>query len=126
MPIVVVDDEGERKPLKTAPPDGYVILRGLTHGQKMARQQLNNKMVMKTRRGQKDIDTVLELFNEQTTLFDFAHCIIGHNLMDKDGREFNFKDPLDVKRLPGKVAEEISKLMDELNNFEDDEELGKS
>lgn len=45
MPIVTgnVSAEGERFELKSAKPDGFVVLRRLTYGQKMLRRGLLSK-----------------------------------------------------------------------------------
>jgi hypothetical protein len=126
MPIATVspDDEPVTEQLKTCPPDGFVMLQRLSHGQKMHRRQLSSKMSMKAGKGKKDVETVIEAFNTATELYDFATCIVDHNLTDKSGRKLNFKIAADVQMLKGPIGEEISTLMDNLNNFEADEEVG--
>lgn len=128
MPVATVspDDEAERKELKSCPPDGFVLLRRLSHGQKMHRRTLSSKVVMKAAKGKKDVETSIDAFNAAAELYDFANCIIDHNLTDKSGRKLDFHNPRDVELLKGPIGEEISTYMDELNNFELDANVGNS
>lgn len=124
MPVAVVQGEPERKDLKTCPPDGYVKIKRMTHGEKMQRRAFSSKMMMEADQRSKSMRGEIDLFNEQAELYDFAHCIVEHNLTDIDGRPLEFKNPKDVKLLAGQIAEEISQYIDELNNFEDSDEVG--
>lgn len=135
MPVAVAIDAPQRFTLKTLPKDeslpspqgdaGYVVLKRLSHGDKMTRRSFTSKMTVKAKRGQKDVESELDAFNEKTDLFDFANCIVEHNLTDEQGNKLDFRRAEHVRMLDGRVAEEISTLMDKLNNFEDDEEAGK-
>lgn len=137
MPIAVSRDstEGERFELKSAPPDGFVSLKRLSYGQKMFRQSLLAKAKMEVGGGgnraerraaaNKSFTTELELINEKVTLFEFSNCIIDHNLEDLNGQKLNFSNPEHVKMLDGRVGEEINDLINDLNNFEADDETGK-
>lgn len=135
MPVAVVTDKPQRFELKTLPKDdnlpspegdaGYVVLKRLSHGDKLTRRGFTSKMTVKAKRGQKDVESELDAFNEKTDLFDFANCIVDHNLTDIAGNKLDFRREDHVRLLDGRVAEEISTLMDKLNNFEDNDELGK-
>lgn len=134
MPVAVASDVTVRKALKTLPADpalpspagdeGYVVIRRLTYGEKMTRRSINSKMTVEAGKGSKQAKTVIDAFNEGTDLFDFATAIVSHNLTHKDGRPLNFQLAQDVRMLDGKVAEEISSYIDDLNNFEADEDAG--
>jgi hypothetical protein len=134
MAIAVATDVPEHVKLKTVPanpkiegPDGeqgFVDIRRLSYGEKMAKRAFNSKMTVKSKRGSKDAESIIDTFNERSDLFDFANAIVHHNLQDKDGRLLNFRNEQDVKKLAGQVAEEIQTAIDKLNNFEDDEEMG--
>lgn len=137
MPVAVATDVPELRKLKTLPADpnvegpageqGWVKLRRLTYGEKMARRAINSKMTVKSGgKGKKDAETVIEAFNEKTELFDFANCIVDHNLTDANGNKLDFRLEAHVRALAGHVAEEIQSYMDELNNFEMDDEAGNS
>jgi hypothetical protein len=138
MPIAVAvsGGEGERFDLQTAPPDGFVVLKRLSYGQKMFRRSLLSKAQMKTggggnnraeRRAQANQGFMaeLELMNEKVTLFEFQNCITDHNLQDANGQKLDFGNPEHVKMLDGRIGEEIDELINDLNNFEADEETGK-
>lgn len=137
MPIAVStnSNEGERFELKSAPPDGFVVLKRLSYGQQMFRRSLLSKAKMETGGGGNRADrrananrgfmAELELMNEKVTLFEFANCITDHNLDDANGQRLNFSNPEHVKMLDGRIGEEIDELINDLNNFEADEETGK-
>jgi len=143
MPIAVavVSDEGERFDLKSCP-GGFVVLKRLSYGQKMLRRSLLSKAKMQTGGGGNRAErraksnqgfmAELELMNEKVNLFEFANCIIDHNLEylanpeDKSSVALlDFTKPEHVKMLDGRVGEEIDELINDLNNFEEDEETGK-
>ena len=70
--------------------------------------------------------------NEKVTLFEFANCILEHNLeylADPNDLSsatlLDFTKPEHVKMLDGRVGDEIDELINDLNNFEDDDETGK-
>lgn len=137
MPIAVAQtsDTGERFELKSAPPDGFVVLKPLSYGQKMLRRGFLSKAKMETgaagnraerrERSKQSFTTELELMNSKVTLFEFANCIIDHNLTDINGEKLDFKNPSHVEMLKGGIGEEIDELINDLNNFEADEETGK-
>lgn len=138
MPVAVVMEEPERKELKTLP-GGYVLLKRLSYGEKLEKRKFNSKMEMEIDKGSRTAKSILDIFNEASELFDFAHCIVEHNLTkfvhkvtgqpvkasDPEGIELplDFLKPSDVRMLPGHISEEIGALMDALNNFEEDEEV---
>lgn len=125
MPVAVVG-EPKRYDLKTLPPDGYVVIRRLSHGEKNVRRAMNSKMTMKATKGRKDVDTVIDAFNADVDAYNFKNCIVEHNCLDKDERLLNFANPADLAKLDGKVSEEIATYIDLENNFEDDDDLGNS
>jgi len=129
MPAAVVNmSSTERFDLKSAPPDGYVVLRKMTYGQKLVRQQNAMKIQMEMQRGRKSGNTKanMEMESLQTTITDFRNCVIEHNLTDDGGQLLNLATEFDVSRLDPRVGEEISTYIDQMNNFEDEEALGNS
>jgi hypothetical protein len=142
MPLAVVVEEPVRRDIKSCPPDGYVMIKRLTYGEKLERRKYNSKMEMKMTRGSRDATSIIDIFKEEMELYDFAHAVDGHNLTklvnkntgqqckrdDPDAIEvpLDFLKPSDVKMIAGQIAEEIGKYIDELNNFEEDEETGNS
>lgn len=124
MPIAVVSEEPEHFDLKSLP-GGYVKIRRMTYGEKLTSRKFTGKMEVTAQRGSKDIKSMLDVFNEQSDLYGFAKCVVEHNLTDVDDRPLNFASSDDVKKLSNRIAEEIGSYIDKVNNFEDDEEVGK-
>jgi hypothetical protein len=63
----------------------------------------------------------MKLITEESTLFDFVHCILDHNLEDENGNKLNLTNKADIARLDPRIGEEIDTFLGELNNFEEDE-----
>lgn len=125
MPVAVVQGEPEHFDLKTLP-GGYVRIKRMTHGEKLARRAFTSKMLMEADRGSRSMRGEIDLFKEETSFYDFAHCVVDHNLTDADERPLQFKNPADVRKLEGRIAEEIERYIDSINNFEEDEEVKNS
>lgn len=138
MPVVTVDpSDFERFDLKSAPADpkvagdepGYVMLRPLPYGMKLTRADKALKMSMRQEpmdhqpKGGSPQTIDLQTAQEWTTHFDFAYCIGSHNLTDKNGALLDFTKPMALKMLNPKVGQEISTLIDSLNNDEDEETM---
>src|SRR5882757_10890958 len=135
MPIAVeeFDSVGERYELRSLK-GAYVVLKRLSYGQKMLRRGLLSKAKMQTGGGNRaerraksnqGFMAELELMNEKVTLFEFANCIVDHNLEylitpeDKSSvAKLDFTKPEHVKMLAGRVGEEIDELINDLNEFE--------
>lgn len=131
-PIVTVDPaEYERFELKTAPPDGYVMLRPLPYGMKLSRRSKATRMMMRqsgtTGKNQPQGEQVFEVesMDEWAVAFDFAYCIGDHNLQNRDGTTIDFSKNtvMKIKMLSPKVGSEIERAIDTLNNDEDEESV---
>ncbi len=137
MPIVTIDpNASERFELKTAPADpndpndenGFVVLRPLPYGMKLTRRDKATRMMMRsqpTQKGKKaggneDATIELESYNEWAVAFDFSNCILDHNLTDQNKRKLDFSRPMSIKLLNPKVGSEIEKLINDLNEDEDE------
>src|SRR5690349_12437019 len=68
----------ERHDLKTIP-DGYVVGKRLTYGEKLARREMVSKMKFEGGKG-KDFEGEMQLMNARANMYDFEHCIVEHNL----------------------------------------------
>ena len=127
MPRATVKlDPEDKVDLKTCP-GAFVQLKRLSYGQKLFRQESISKMTMEMqrRRGATQKAT-MEMMQRAATFFDFKMCIHDHNLEDEDGRKLDLSQEKDVTSLDPKIGEEISDLIDKLNNFEADAEEGDS
>lgn len=137
-PIVTVNpEEYERHELKTAPPDGFVMLRPLPYGMKLSRRSKATKMMMRSQptqstpgnrggKGQPQEQVFeVESMDEWAVAFDFAYCIGEHNLQNRNGSliDFSKQTHMQIKLLDPKVGTEIERLIDSLNNDEDEETL---
>lgn len=131
MPVVTVNPERyERFDLKSAPPDGFVMLRPLPYGMKLARRgkavrtMLRSKPVQ-NRKEALEQDQVFELATEDSwaAAHDFAYCIGEHNLQNADGSLIDFQRNTEfvIKMLDPRVGSEIEILLDRLNNADDEE-----
>jgi hypothetical protein len=115
--------EPERHELKTLP-GGFVLLRRLTYGQKLERKAMSSIAQAEQGRG-RSMKMQIAMINEQAQLYDFTHCVVDHNLEGDDGQKLNLQDINAIRSLDPRIGEEIERLMDKMNNFEeDDPELG--
>lgn len=132
MPVAtVIAGTTEIVQLKTCPPDGYVVIRRMTYGEKMDRMEMSGKLSIRSNKQDKDAVGEINMMNKRAQMWEFANLIIEHNLERqdvKDGptRPINFKSQDDVQRLDPRIGEEIAAALDKLNNFEEDEEVGNS
>lgn len=118
MPVAVVTEETQRFELKSLE-GAYVVVRQMTYGEKMLRSGMTGAMKLLKDNKKSDYVGELSMETQKITLWDFANLIVEHNLQDSDGRELNFKNEIDVRKLSSKVGEEVGTRIDEVNNFED-------
>lgn len=120
MPKAVANvQETERHNLKTLE-GGYVELRRMTYGQVVQRRSLM-KMSVTSAKGRKDTIAEMAMASSEIAQFEFAHCIVDHNLEKEDGSKLNLSSPVDFALLDPRVGQEIEELISEMNNLEDDE-----
>lgn len=101
-------------------PEGFIVARRLTYGEKLERRAMVSGMKVEAGRG-KDFAGEMQLMNERATLFDFQKCITEHNLEDENGTLLNLARVEDIKKLDPRIGEEIEGILGDLNNFEADE-----
>lgn len=128
MPIAVVIDNQVKFELKSAPPDGFVSIRRMNYGESLKRRDMmaNVAMEMQDKKGRDAQETTkiqMQILQEKTAVWEFANLIMEHNLTDANSQPLNFKNPEHVKMLQGKIGEEIQKYINDLNSFEEDEEI---
>lgn len=129
MPIaVVVDNVSDKMPLKTLPPDGYVIVRRMTYGESLSRSAKATKLLVggSDSKNKDDFKGEIDIQTEELAYWDFANLIVEHNCQDVDGRVLNFKNISDVKKLGSAIGEEIGEIIDKFNEVEDTEEVKNS
>jgi hypothetical protein len=116
-------DTTEKVELKTCP-GGYIELRRMTYGQKLQRQSM--AMVMKLsddpKTRNRGMQGEMQMVNAKVTVFEFAHCIVDHNLEDDAGRKLNLTTLQDINALDPRIGEEINSEISRMNNFDESEE----
>lgn len=125
MPIAVVIDTNEKFELKTLP-GAFVVIRRMNYGESLKRKDMmaSVAMDMEKRAGQEQSTKLqMEILSEKTTLWEFSTLIMEHNLTDENDKPLNFKDPNHVKKLVGRIGDEIQQYINDLNSFEDSEEV---
>ena len=124
MAIATVTNDTDRKELKSCPPDGFVVIRRMTYGESLQRKEMMASIAMQMD-GKKGEGTKMQmdLLQEKTALWEFKNLIVDHNLTDEKERKLDFKNPKDVMMIRGQVGDEIQLYINELNSFEDDEEV---
>jgi len=120
MPKATVSIEPERKDLESCP-GGFVVLKRLSYGQFLARQDMS--MEMKFGNKNSDSQGDITLMQRRVVAYEFANCIIEHNLEDSNGKLLNFKDPNALSSLDPRIGNEINKYIDEMHQFTDPEEM---
>ena len=127
MPQATVTQETVNRNLKSCPPDGFVELRTLSFHEMNTRSDIASRMYSEQKPNVKKpkeevVRGYLEIMNVAVTEFEFRNCITDHNLEDENGNPIDFTRPMQAWRLDPKIGQEIGKYIDELNNFDDEEE----
>ena len=112
------DISQQRFDLKTLA-GGYVVLRQLTYGEQIQKQQMAAKMTFEGQ-GKGFAGGEFEFFQRKVSEFEFATCILEHNLEDDDEKTLSFNDPKTIDRLDPRVGSEISFYITEMNDFQED------
>ncbi len=103
---------------------GFVELRKLSYGQILERRDMGAKIAIEglgdTRSKEEDIKVTTEMIQKAVTEFEFKLCIASHNLEDENGTALNFSNPNTVHALDPQVGQEISELIDEMNQWDSD------
>ena len=124
MVVVSMVTDPVRRDLKTVP-GGYVVLRPMSYGEKQRRSELSiqdTRMQRVSGRGKGSQEIAMQLMQRIVSEFEFATCIVEHNLEMREGAPYNFLDPKSLDYLPGQVGEEIDTYISEMNNFLQDED----
>src|SRR5687767_14544157 len=94
MPRATVNiAETQRFDLESCP-EGFVVLRKMSYGQVLQRQEMAMQMQMQAQRGKgSDGAARMDIKNmhQEVAVFDFKTCIVEHNLEDDGGRLLDFR-----------------------------------
>lgn len=121
MPKATVDMSPQVIPLKTLE-GGSITVKPLSFGQKKARADIAMRMYSETGdEGMRDNRMYMDMLNRATTVYDFSHCIVEHNLEDEQGRALSFANEATLDVLDPRIGTEIENILAKING--DDEGL---
>jgi hypothetical protein len=122
MPRATVDLTPKREELKSAPPDGYIMVVPLPYGKILERRDNATKMSMEQQADQNAGPSKIDIgmLQRQTRMYEFEHCITDHNLEDHLSRKLDLKNPRDFDLLDPKIGQEIEVVLDKLNQIEEE------
>jgi len=123
MPKATVSSDVEHKDLKSLA-GGWVELKRMSYGQKLERTQLATDMEIEMTRGSKNQKASIDIMQHAVAMFEFKNCVVDHNLFEDDEEKvkINLTTKAGLAMLDPKVGDEIGKLIDDMNNFEEDED----
>jgi len=120
MPVATVnpDISQQKYELKTCE-GGFVVLRQLSYGEQIKKQQMAAKMTFEGQ-GRGFSGGEFEFFQRKVTEFEFATCIVEHNLEDTDGKELSFSSTNTLDKLDPRIGSEIAHYISEMNDFQEE------
>lgn len=119
MPQATISTEPIRKDLKSAPPDGFVVLRRMSYGKYLMRQEMALKLKVAAGKNQKkDFEGELGMANKAVTVFEFKECVVDHNLTNADGSKLDFAQEYTLEMLDPRIGDEIGTYINELHMFD--------
>jgi len=121
MPKGTVSLETERKELKTAPPDGFVLLKRMSYGQTVERRSMLT-LGFESDGNSNDFKGEMSMGNKRITAYEFSHCIVDHNLDGDDGQKMDLNKVEALDTLDPKIGQEIEKYIGEMNNFNEEDQ----
>lgn len=127
MPVGTRKIETVRRELKSAPPDGFVVLRQLSYDEMLERRDGGIKILMEQQPGRNvDAKTSMQIANRWSNQFTFPRCIVEHNITDENNVPLNFSSAnieMVFKMLDPKIGSEIERYIDELNQEDESEDF---
>jgi hypothetical protein len=121
MPKAVVAVEPKRYELKSCP-GGFVTIREMSFGERMVRNAKQGKM--KVLKKSTEFAGEVEMALAALTKWDMSNLVMDHNLEDENGTKLDLSSGRDLEKLASRIGEEIGKYIDEVNNFDDEDESG--
>lgn len=124
MPVAVRNNDTDKFDLKTLS-GAFVVLRKMSYGQILQRRALM-KLTFTSQGKNKPAEGEIAMANKAVNLYEFRNCVVEHNLERVEGTLLDLSNPNDVEALEPKVGQEIEKLIEDMNNFEGDDDEGNS
>jgi hypothetical protein len=120
MPRAVVTTETTDKILLKSCPDGYIVLRALSYGEYLARQEMAMKMSIAGGEAKSLENIDFAVLQKKVAEFEFSRCVVDHNLDDENDKKLDFTRPGTLDRLDPKVGQEVAQHIEKLIQFEED------
>ncbi len=121
MPRAVVDPNINQKKIDLSTLSGaFVVLRQLTYGEQIQKQQMAAKMTFEGPGASGRGGGEFEFFQRKVAEYEFATCIIEHNLEDEEGNLLNFKIGAILDRLDPRVGSEVASHISEMNDYQEE------
>lgn len=122
MPVATITpDETQRFDLKSIE-GGFVELRHMTYGEWLHRRDMATKMALVGDPRKNDSKVSIDALQTETTLYEFAKCVVDHNLTDDQEVKLQLGKKEDFAKLHPKIGEEIQSYITEMNAWESDAE----
>lgn len=119
MPKATVSGGTERFDLKSLP-EGYVVLKRMSYGQMLERQEMSASVLMDTDKKGQSMAAKMQFVQRAVAQFEMRNCVVDHNLTDDDEQLLNFNRPDILAILDPRVGTEIGELIDKMNQFEEE------
>ncbi len=116
MPRATVSQDTVKLELTTLE-GGFVTLRRMPYGKWLERSEMAMKMQFTSGKG-KDTAGEVQMANRIVTTFEFAQCIVEHNLEGHDDQPLNFTSSTTLDLLDPKIGNEIAAKIAEMHEFD--------
>lgn len=123
MPRATVDiNDTERIHLKTVP-EGYVVLRRMSYGQFLQRQEMAMRIQMQSagRRSSEGPQMEVKNAHQAVAAFEMQVCVVEHNLTDHNDMPLDFNQSFTITLLDPRVGQEIGDHINRMNLLDDEE-----
>jgi hypothetical protein len=88
----------------------------------LKRRDMAAKFMQEFAQGNAPNRITIDIMNEVSRKYDFANCIMDHNLEDEQGNKLDFSNSLVLDILDPRIAAEIEDEIDKLNLTDIDQE----
>lgn len=120
MPKATVSLETDRKELKTLA-DGYVVLKRMSYGQTVERRSMLT-LGFESDGKSNDFKGEMAMGNKKISAFEFAICVVEHNLTGDDDQPLDLTKVGTLDVLDPRIGQEIEKYISDMNNFNEEDQ----
>jgi hypothetical protein len=126
MPVAIRSSDTEKFDLTTLP-GAFVELRKMSYGQILERRALTKLTFSSQGKGRNSsVAGEIAMADRTVNLFEYRNCVVSHNLERVEGQLLDLTNPNDVQSLDPRVGQEIEKLIEDMNNFDGDDDMENS